>query len=252
MRIGSVPYLNAKPLIGWFASPEYDGDAVVIEDVPSRLAVMLAEGEIDVAMVSSFQLFQKPSPTLVPGISIAADGPVKSVRLFSQVPIADIRTVSLDTSSLTSVALTRILLDELYGLRPVFARHAPDLGAMLREADAALLIGNLDLFKTPAEHILDLGEAWKRLTGMPFVYAAWLARSEEAAVEATPILTRARDWGVQRLEALAVEWAAKLNLPLEQVRDYYLNVMQYDLDEPKLAALATFRARCVRHGLIDG
>jgi len=250
MRIGSVPYLNAKPLIAWFASPECDGDFEVIEAVPSELAVMLAEGRIDVAMVSSFELFRKPSPTLVPGISIAADGPVKSVRLFSRVPFERIRSVALDTSSLTSAALTRILLDELYGLRPEFAPHAPDLAEMLDRADAALLIGNIDLFRTPAEHILDLGEAWKRLTGLPFVYAAWLARSEAAAQEAAPILTRARDWGIERLDAIAEEWARRMDLPLDQVRDYFLNVMRYDLDDEKLAALDVYRERCIRHGLV--
>lgn len=249
MRIGSVPYLNAKPLIGWFASEECDADIEVIEEVPSRLAVLLEEGRIDVAMVSSFELFRNPARVLVPGISIAADGPVKSVRLFSRVPFPQIRRVALDTSSLTSAALTRILLRELFGLQPEYVPHEPDLHAMLAEADAALLIGNIDLFRTPVETILDLGEAWKELTGMPFVYAAWLARSEEAAHEAAPVLTRARDWGIGRLEVLSVEWAQKMDLPLDRVRDYFENVMQYDLDDTKLAALAHFRERCVRHGL---
>ena len=105
LRIGSVPYLNAKPLVDWFHSPECDADVEVIYAVPSQLAQMLRRDELDVANVSIFEAFQNPALTLVPGISISAYGAVKSVRLFSQVPLAEVRTVAMDTSSLTSVAL---------------------------------------------------------------------------------------------------------------------------------------------------
>src|SRR5688572_13368045 len=194
LRIGCVPYLNAKPLIDWFHEPECDADAVVEYEVPSRLAVRLREGSLDVGLLSTFELFENPGLTLLPGISISADGPVKSVRLFSKVPFERIESVALDTSSLTSTALIRILLSELYGAYPEYESHAPDLEAMLQRHDAALIIGDLRLFETPAEYVMDLGEAWKRLTGMPFVYAAWLARPE--AVESTrPVLEKARSWG---------------------------------------------------------
>src|SRR5579871_4582488 len=131
LRIGSVPYLNAKPLVDWFHSAECDADVTVHYAVPSELAKMLRAGEIDVANCSIFEAFQAPGLTLIPNISISSDGPVKSVRLFCKKPMAEIRSVALDTSSLTSSALTRILLREVFSLQPCYYHHAPQMEAML-------------------------------------------------------------------------------------------------------------------------
>src|SRR5258707_14695707 len=122
LRIGSVPYLNAKPLVDWFHSTECEADVEVVYAVPSRLAEMLREDRLDVANVSIFEGLQNPALRLVPNISISAYGAVKSVRLFSKVPLPQIQSVALDTSSLTSAALTRILLKESFGLEPEY-RH---------------------------------------------------------------------------------------------------------------------------------
>jgi chorismate dehydratase len=249
LRIGCVPYLNAKPLIDWFHSPDCDIPAEVHYVVPSRLPAMLADGMIDVALVSIFERFRSPDLTLIPDISISADGPVKSVRLFSCSPFEHVRSVALDTSSLTSVALTRILLKERYGITPEYVSHPPDLDAMLTRCDAGLIIGDLKLFDTPATHILDLGEAWKDLTGLPFVYAAWLARSDAPIGAVTAALTRARDSGMARLDSLSTRWAAELQLPLDRVQDYFYNVMEYNLDTPKQRGMEMFETKCREHGL---
>jgi chorismate dehydratase len=249
-KIGCVPYLNAKPLIDWFHSGECDSDAKVSYAVPSELARGLETGELDVALVSTFELFKNPSLRLVQDISISADGPVKSVRLFSRVPFDQITSVALDTSSLTSTALVRILLSEMYGLSPRFVAHPPDISAMLRACDAGLLIGDLKLFDTPATHVLDLGEAWRSHTGLPFVYAAWLARDEMTAAAVACTLIRAKEWGVARLPELSVKWSQRLDLSLERVENYLQNVMIYGLDERLLAGLDLYREKCIRHGLV--
>jgi len=251
LRIGCVPYLNAKPLIAWFHSRACDADVELVYAVPSELARQLREDRLDVALVSTFELFQNPNLRIVPDISISANGPVKSVRLFSCVPFEKIESVAMDTSSLTSVALILILLKEVYGLTPRCIPHPPDLDGMLSVCDAGLLIGDLKLFDMPATHVLDLGAAWKAHTGRPFVYAAWLARQEAASAEMTEVLTRARDWGLERLDALADEWAVRLALPLDRVQDYFQNVMQYDLDPPKWEALRVFQQKCWQQGLIE-
>jgi len=250
-RIGCVPYLNAKPLIAWFHSIDCDVETEVIYAVPSELACQLRAERLDVALVSTFELFRTPGLTLIPHISIAADGPVKSVRLFSCVPFRNIKRVAMDTSSLTSVALAKILLRERYGIEPEYVPHAPNLDAMLAEYDAGLIIGDIKLFDTPASYILDLGAAWKEWTGLPFVYAAWLARKNADSARLTDVLTRAKEWGTARVEILSEEWAACLNLPLERVRDYFQNVMQYDLDPRKWEALLLFQRKCVEHGLVE-
>jgi chorismate dehydratase len=250
LRIGSVPYLNAKPLTDWLHTSDCEIPVEVVYVVPSRLAELLEAGDVDVAMVSIFEWFRRPQLGLVPGISISADGPVKSVRLFSKVPVGEIRSLALDTSSLTSVALVRILLAEMGVTSPELLPMPPDLGAMLDRSDAGLLIGDLRLFESPAEHVYDLGAMWKERTGLPFVYAAWLARPEADLQAIGETLTRARDWGCERLEALSARWSVELGLPEERVRDYFINVMRYDLDERKMEAIKLFERKCREHGLI--
>ena len=251
MRVGSVPYLNGKPLVDWFHTPEADGVAEIVYAVPSQLARMLRAGAIDVANCSIFEGLAAPGLVLIPDISISANGAVKSVRLFSKVPLAQVQSVALDTSSLTSSALIQILLAESFGAHPAYHHHAPDLDTMLDRFDAGLIIGDLKLFDLrPDTLVYDLGQGWKDLTGLPFVYAGWLARGDADLGELTHVLTRARDWGVRRLPELAAKWSAKMDLPLDRCRDYLLTVMNYDLDAAAMEGLRLFQDKCVLHGLV--
>ena len=252
MRIGSVPYLNAKPQVDWFHSADCDADAELTYAVPSRLAQMLRADELDVANVSIFEGLQNPGLVIVPGISISAYGAVKSVRLFSRVLLPEIRTVALDTSSLTSNALLQILLKESFGVTPHYVHHAPDLEAMLAQFDAGLIIGDLKLFDLmPGTTVYDLGQGWRDLTGLPFVYACWLARADRATPEMTRVLTAAKTWGLARLEELAAKWAVRLNLPLDRCLDYLIHVMNYDLTPEQMDGLRLYQQKCYEHGLIS-
>lgn len=255
IRIGSVPYLNAKPQVDWFHSPDCDlntDHVSVTYAVPSRLAQMLRADELDVANVSIFEALQNPELVIVPGISISAYGAVKSVRLFSRVPVESIRTVALDTSSLTSNALLKILLKERFGLSPTYQHHAPDLDAMLSQFDAGLIIGDLKLFDLmPGTTVYDLGKGWQELTGLPFVYACWLAREDRATPEILEALTKAKAWGTARREELAHKWSEKMDLPLDRCLDYLVNVMNYDLTPEQLQGLRTYQQKCYEHGLIE-
>lgn len=251
IRIGSVPYLNAKPQVDWFHSPDCDADVEIVYAVPSELARMLREDRLDVANVSIFEGLQNPDLVIVPGISISAYGAVKSVRLFSRTPMDRIRTVALDTSSLTSSALTRILLKEQFGITPEYSHHAPNLDAMLASYDAGLIIGDLKLFDlTPDACVYDLGQGWQDLTGLPFVYACWLARRDRAGEEIVQILTQAKAWGIARLEELAVKWSDQLQLPLDRCRNYLIHVMNYDLTPEQVEGLHLYQRKCYEHQLI--
>lgn len=252
MRIGSVPYLNAKPQVDWFHSPECDSDAALTYAVPSRLAEQLRADELDVANVSIFEALQNPELIIIPGISISAYSAVKSVRLFSRVPIEQIQTVALDTSSLTSNALVQILLRESFGLSPRYVHHAPDLEAMLSQFDAGLIIGDLKLFDLmPGTVVYDLGQGWHNLTGLPFVYACWLAREDRASEDMTRVLTNAKTWGLSRLEELAAKWADRMNLPLDRCLNYLIHVMNYDLTPEQMEGLRTYQQKCHEHGLLS-
>ncbi len=252
IRIGSVPYLNAKPLVDWFHTPECDCDVEIVYAVPSELAQLLRQKRIDVANVSIFEGFQNPSLEVIPGMSISAFGAVKSVRLFSKVPIDSIRTVALDTSSLTSSALTKILLSESFHLNPQYFHAAPNIEEMLTSYDAGLIIGDLRLFDLPEGVVVyDLGLGWRELTALPFVYAAWQPRQDSVSDEMIRVLTKAKKWGVDHLDLLSLKWAHSLHLSLERCSDYLMNVMNYDLTPLQIEGMDTFKSKCIDHGLIS-
>jgi chorismate dehydratase len=251
-RIGSVPYLNGRPLVRYFrdTAEGRDSGIEIVEAVPSQLARMITDGSVDAALVSSFTLFQTPGLTYAPGCGVTADGPVESVRVISKVPIPDIRTLALDTSSLTSAALTRIVLAETYGLTPSCRHAAPDLDAMLAEADAALLIGDAGYRSyDPSLVSLDLGVAWKVLTGLPFVYALWIGRPDRLRPELVEQLHAAKEWGKAHLDVIAQREHTPLGETLARTRHYLTEIMRYDVGVREEQALALFGEKLRHHGL---
>lgn len=249
-RVGCVPYLNGRPLVAWFHEGSGARYVDVVYAVPSELAIMLKYGQLDAAMVSSYETLENPETTIISDCAIAADGDVRSVRLFSNCPIDQIRSVALDSSSLTSSALTQVLLREQYQISPRFVRHSPDLSSMLAHHDAALIIGDLRIFEDAAPMVLDLGGAWKRMTGLPFLYAAWLSLGAEPAGPLSELLSQARDWGLQRIEEVACRWSTELALPINLVREYYSEIMQYRLNASHLQALELYGSLCREYGIL--
>ena len=167
LRIGCVQYLNSRPLIC-----AYDG--AVVFDHPSALSRMLAADELDAALVPVFEAVRDPRYLLVDDVAVGCDGPVYSVFLAYRGALSDVRSVALDPASLSSANLLRVLLAEFHGLRPAFGSSG----------DAQLLIGNQAIDFRGAEEgksgwkFLDLGEEWKRNTGLPFVFAVWALRAD--------------------------------------------------------------------------
>jgi chorismate dehydratase len=251
--IGSVPYLNEKPLTRWFRQTD-EGKASEIEviyAVPSALAQMLATGEIAAALVSSFEYFRTPGYAIVPGVSISGQDEIESVRAFSRLPWRNTQSVALDTSSLTSVALLKILLAEVFGAHPSFISHAPDLNAMLQAADAALLIGDKGMAADGTGlNVLDLGHAWRQLTRLPFVYAVWLGKAENLTPHLIHSLNTAKAWGQTQIDITAREQAQALACSEETCRHYLADVMDYDLAEEHRLALETFGAKAYANGLL--
>ena len=172
-KIGAVSYLNTKPLV---AGLETDAsDYQLIFDLPSHLADKLSQGELDVALIPVIEAAANPDYTIVSDACIACQGPVWSVKLFSKVPIAEIKTLALDEGSRTSRALTRIFLANKFGIEPDCQLLPIDQDWTQTDCDAALVIGDRAM-KTEAANFpisLDLGTAWHDWTGMPFVFAVW-------------------------------------------------------------------------------
>lgn len=253
--IGSVPYLNEKPLTRWFSHTD-EGKASGIEvryAVPSELARMLAEGEIAAALVSSFEFFRTSGYVVAPGVSISGQDEILSVRAFSRVPWKRVESLALDTSSLTSAALLKILLAQQFDAHPAFLNHAPDLDAMLAVADAALLIGDKGMLANSEGLLaLDLGEGWRKLTGLPFVYAVWMGLPEKMTPELVSALQRSRDWGVTQTDEIVDEEAKRLGCSPRLVRHYLTHVMDYDLGEEHLQALQLFGDKARQENLLPG
>ncbi len=206
VRLGAVGYLNARPLVyGLDRSLRF----LLRFDVPSTCASLLHDGAIDIGLIPSIEYLRGGPYAIVPDLAIASRGPVASVLLFTSRPIGDVRSIAMDVSSRTSVALVRVLCARLFKITPKIEPAGPDLPQMLGRCDAALIIGDNALFQPPnAEHKLpieaiDLGKAWTDLTGLPFVYAFWAGRPgtlEPGDVEA---LQRARDAGVAASDDVA-------------------------------------------------
>jgi chorismate dehydratase len=252
-HIGSVPFVNARPLIRYLdltRSPKMD----LTLEIPTRLTEMMSKGLLDAALLPSIEYFRSGDYEIIPEISISADGIVKSVCIFSKVPIENIGRLALDASSRTSVALTKILLKEMLGSLPKLTNCPPTAALGDLDADAMLLIGDsaMAFQREEATIVLDLGEQWKKLTGLPFVYAMWVVQKNAAVEQLKTQLIAARDSGMSKLPDIAAEAATDTGLDYGQCLDYLKNVMRYGLGRPEIEALKQFQHLAAKHGLCEG
>lgn len=252
--IGSVPYLNARPLVRWFsATPEGRASGFeVVEAPPSELALLLERGEIECGLLSSIEWIRRPEFGYVPGLGISADGPVESVRLISQVPLDRVRSVALDTSSLTSVALLKLLLGRWKGIAPQYRSMAPDVVEMLRSCDAALLIGDRG-FEPEAAGLraYDLGALWRDWTGLPFVYALWIGPHPKLDQHLEQTLVRSKEWGLSCLPEIAQETARGHGTEPARALHYLSDIMRFDLDPRMREGLKRFAEMVRDEGLVS-
>ena len=240
IRLGAVSYLNTRPLV--YGLEDQTSRFHLRFDVPAKCAELLHANEVDLGLIPSIE-YPGHDYRIVPGVSIASDGPVASVAIFSKVPTRDIRSIALDTSSRTSIALLRVLCARWFEIEPRLVSMPPDLDRMMRECDAALVIGDNALF---ADHDalglekVDLGEEWIGMTGRPFVYAFWAGRPGVAGPTDVAALQEARDRGQTATATIGRQ--SFPDSPDKAARaDLYLREnVKYDLGEPEVAGLRRF------------
>jgi len=243
VRLGAVGYLNARPLVyGLDRMPQFD----LRFDVPSKCAELLHEGAIDLGLIPSIEYnhpITRTEYSIVPGLAIASDGPVASVAIYSRRPLHDVRSIALDTSSRTSVALVRVLCKREFRIAPRLEHRGPDLDEMLAACDAALIIGDNALFldeQAAGVRKIDLGEEWTAMTGLPFVYACWTGWPDAVGPDDVLALQRARDAGVAQSDAVAAAYYPE-DTPRQAVaRRYLRDNIQYYLGEVEIDGLQTF------------
>ncbi len=261
LRVEAVSFLNTKPLIYPLLNGEIRADIELSVNVPSRAAMRLSAGEIDVGLISSIEYFRsdplRGAYCILPGISIASHGCILSIQLFSRVPIREIRRVALDTNSRTSVALLKILLAEMYQISPCFTACAPTVdpqrvlcAGVDAGVDAILLIGDSALRHLGSTaYSLDLGEAWYRFAGLPFVYACWVARREVDLGDLPELLLASKARGISDIPEIARVESKKLGLPEALCVAYLQRHIKFDLGESEIAGLELFYKYAVKNRL---
>jgi chorismate dehydratase len=247
LKISAISYLNTAPLLWDFEHGTAGADFDISYTIPSACAQALQDGTADIGIIPAAAYTTIPDLVIIPNVAIASRQAVRSILLVSKVPVERIRTVALDTSSMTSVALTKILFAKWLGGAREYAGMAPDLATMLAKCDAALLIGDPALQVDLTRNLtIDLAEEWIARTGKSFVFAFWAIRKQALAgrdvTAIAEVFQKSRDHGLspENLEAIAQEWAPRLGLTVETVRIYLTHNIHYYLDPPCLEGLELF------------
>ena len=253
LKISAISYLNTAPLM-WDFEHGQAGAGISFDisyTIPSACAAALQAGTADIGIIPAAAYTTVPDLVIIPDVSIASRRAVRSILLISKKSVdpmwKQVRTVALDTSSMTSVALAKILFAKWLGGARSYKAMAPDLDAMLRACDAALLIGDPALQVDRTRYFtLDLAEEWVARTGKSFVFAFWAIRKQALAgrnaAAIAEVFKKSRDHGLspKKLEAIAQEWAPRLGLTVEIVRVYLTHNIHYYLDPPCLEGLALY------------
>jgi len=260
VRLGAVGYLNARPLVyGLDRLPRFD----LRYDIPSECANLLHAHAIDVGLIPSIEYLRGPRPyAFVPGPAVTSRGPVASVAIYTRVEPRNIRSIAMDTSSRTSVALATVMMRRAFGVTPDAVPMAPDLDAMLARADAALIIGDNALFLDPQPEStirnpqsaitkIDLGHLWTESTGLPFVYAVWAGWPDALNEEDVRLLQRARDEGVADADEVARAYYPDDPVRQAVARRYLRDNIRYVLGADELEGLRTFFRYAAEAGLVQ-
>lgn len=275
LRIGAVSYLNTKPLVYQLEQrlEQMLPKASLIFDLPSRLADRLHNRALDIALIPAVEYLGRSSDyRIVSDACIACRGPVHSVRLLSRVPVSKIRTLACDAGSRTSIALTRILLAEQFGVTPHCVElpvHTPVDEVV---ADALVIIGDRAMHSIPGFHEnWDLGERWYQWTHLPFVFALWVAHKDVAHKDVAykdvadknnadkgvtenilaQVLSAARNDGLENLESIAAQHAPEYGLSRDDCETYFSQQLRFVLDKESLDGLARFDGYCRKHALLN-
>jgi chorismate dehydratase len=258
LRISAISYLNTAPLMWDFEHGKATREFDISYTLPSACAHALQAGTADIGIIPAAAYAQIPGLMALPGVAIASRRPVRSILLVSRIPVDQIRTVALDTSSMTSVALTKILFEKWLGGGRTFTPMSPDIDNMLAQHDAGMLIGDPALQIDRSRYLtVDLAEEWIRHTGKPFVFAFWAVR-QAALHEADPrqdlaaAFQQSRDHGLEprSLDQIAREWAPRLALTESHVRSYLTENIYYQLDAACLEGLQLFYRYAVEIGAL--
>lgn len=253
-RISASSYSNTAPLVWSFLYGNNHGKVeIILDNAPARSAELLEAGRVDAALIPviAYQLID--DVRLIPGVCVGAAERVRSVCLITRgMDLADVRSVSLDTSSRTSVSLTKIMFREFLGFEPAWSSSQPDIDEMLRGSDAALLIGDPALRLSAAGatpyRLFDLAELWHRYTGLGFVFAMWVSRNEVIDID----FAAARDEGLAHLGEIAENYSHFTGIDADEMRVYLTQNISFEVDGAMQRGMELYFDLAAKNGLIPG
>ncbi len=256
-RVGHIQFLNCLPLYWGLARTGTLLDLELTKDTPEKLSEQLVRGELDISPITLVEFLRHADQLVaLPDIAVGCDGPVMSCVIVSQLPLdrLDGHRVALGSTSRTSVRLAQLLLAEQYGVHPDYYVCPPDLGVMMQEAEAAVLIGDAALRASLHDaprlglEVHDLGLMWKEWTGLPFVFALWAARRDylaerpESVRDVHRAFLESRDRSVEEVEKVA-EQAARWELFDAALLRRYFTTLDFSLGVDQLTGIAEFARR---------
>jgi predicted solute-binding protein len=279
LRVSVVEYLNTAPLVWGFTNGPLAGRYDLSFAVPSQCAEQLRRGEVDLGIIPAIEYQRMEGMAVLPGMAVAAKDAVRSILVVSRVPIEQARRVALDASSRSSQALVRMLCAERWRTKPEFVTAPPDPAAMLREADAALLIGDpalrldVQLAQLAAKprsgeyccggdpsqwpiagmesiYLYDVAHEWRALTGLPCVLAIWVGRRDAISPQVVADFAGSKEYGVARIGEIAEAAAEKLELPATELESYLRENIDFGLDAENRAGLELYFRKARQLGLI--
>lgn len=279
LRVSIVEYLNAAPLVWGFTDGPLAGKYDLSFTVPSQCAEELRRGDADLGIIPSIEYQRMDGVAVLPGMAIASKREVRSLLVISKRPIDKVKRIALDTSSRSTVGLVRLLAAEHWKIAPEFVNSAPDPAEMLRESDAALLIGDPALRislkmealagKSPSGEqccqgdpedmpvpgyetlfVYDVIHQWREMTGKPAVLAIWAGRREAISPEVVADFTASKHYGLERVREISEAASIKLDLPPRALERYLTENIHFDLDEENLAGLELYFQKAAAAGLI--
>jgi chorismate dehydratase len=252
-RLAASSYLNSAPLIWSFLHGTHQGSVDFIEAVPAHCAQLLAETEVESALVPVIEYQRIEGGLLVPDVCVGSQKEVLSVVLVSKNRrLENIRTVALDQSSRTSATLVKVIFREFLEREPEWTTRKPNLEAMLETNDAALIIGDPGMaFPRKGLNIWDMASLWKQYTGLGFVFAMWMVRDSSAERARVVDFAGARDEGVAHIEEIVRSYQDKIPMRVEELRNYLTDNIVFKVDESMERGLRLYFELAFKHGLIE-
>ena len=246
IRVGAVSYLNTKPFIWGLEQSPVWRELILSRDFPAAIARQLKDDQLDLGLLPVAAIAQLKESHIVTDYCIGSEGPVASVAIFSNVPLEEVSTIWLDYQSKTSVALAQILMQEYWHLNPQWKQGDADFINRIGGTEAAVVIGDRALELIPKhKYMYDLGAAWTAHTGLPFVFAAWVANKELPPTFLTAF-NAALKWGVEHIDQLI----AQLPQVGYDIATYFHTNIRYELTDASKAGMELFLQKLTAHTIL--